>query len=742
MAPSSKQQAKAPAQEEEPVDPLHDASLADLEDEITTGPAANWEVAYVWSFLERFTPLVDYHVTNPVLPNVMAFEQALLESSPPAEAFAAAAAVGVSNPTRTSARLEEAETKKQAPLTAVAFRNAAAEGTNGADAGATNGNGIGVVSGGADKQQSRSESPASSLSSLTASESGADSGAGGAPSQQDEVAHLASIKAVETATLSSPLEVVPPVLPAETPCPPHSEILKSIVEAFIENLRPIKELSEYHGKKTWFHFLINFVTYRFNADPYYRGGFRWETNLLRTRGLKPGQEKEDKWWKLRWEDKIHLLRQMVDFQLTSSPAVRDLIKEQYDIGNQRNARRDPSENALVVVPSGRTSTHANLFHLDSSPRLYACGNLYKDDSPWIAVSSTMKGYKAFLLTLREPTKAERQAVGLSEKEAQELLETEREEQEAAVAVKAKAAKGPVAKAAAAAAATGKGKGKEKGKGEAKEGGEDWYKEERMTRARLEADFKEMAIYEKHLAALEARRMRASERAARNLSRSFNAPAPTTTRSSRLRAREANIYGINYNESDFGSSVAGDEDADGGEGRRKRRRLDADGEGDGNGNDSRRSSVAPSEAEAATGRRASGRQMPAATPGERRSSRLQPQAAVEPEEPEPEAGESSGVDSKGTEVNGTSALEKESKPAGGVEAPKPQENGVKKEEEKEDGKSEPLPALNGGAAAQEGSTIPATPEEPEKKQEEEKEAKPMEGVEPSAPTVSAPSTEAA
>jgi hypothetical protein len=51
MAPSTKKTKQAPApptvqKEEQAVDdPLADASLADLEDEITTGPAANWEVA-------------------------------------------------------------------------------------------------------------------------------------------------------------------------------------------------------------------------------------------------------------------------------------------------------------------------------------------------------------------------------------------------------------------------------------------------------------------------------------------------------------------------------------------------------------------------------------------------------------------------------------------------------------------------------------------------------------------------
>lgn len=62
MAPSTKKTkqaapaAPAPEEEQQAVDPLADASLADLEDEITTGPAANWEVA-----VSPFTPFGNAH---------------------------------------------------------------------------------------------------------------------------------------------------------------------------------------------------------------------------------------------------------------------------------------------------------------------------------------------------------------------------------------------------------------------------------------------------------------------------------------------------------------------------------------------------------------------------------------------------------------------------------------------------------------------------------------------------------
>lgn len=83
----------------------------------------------------------------------------------------------------------------------------------------------------------------------------------------------------------------------------------------------------------------------------------------------------------------------------------------------------------------------------------------------------MKGYKAFLKTLAEPTRAERKAFGLADPTGPQ---------------------GPFAKTAAAVAAA-KGKGKGKGKLDV---GEDRKKEERLARARLEADFKDIAVYEK------------------------------------------------------------------------------------------------------------------------------------------------------------------------------------------------------------------------------------------------------
>ncbi|KPV72259.1 uncharacterized protein RHOBADRAFT_56071 [Rhodotorula graminis WP1] len=525
-----------------PSELMVDASVDDLEDEVREGPAANWEVAYVWAFVEHYTNHVDWRETNPSLPNVMTFEQALLDCSPPS-----------TSSTRTSSRT------KPKPLSAVAQRAALANGG---------------------RKNGRDASPADSLSSL-----------------EDDEVDPDEAAAVQAA-VAEPIDPVPPVLAEDAPVPEASPIIRSLCELFQDNLKPIKELTDYHGKKTWFHFIINFVSNRFNSDPYYRGGFRWETNLLRTKGRKPGQETEQKFWMLRWEDKIHLMRIMVDYQLVNAPAVREIIKENYDIGNQRIAKRDPESNGLVVLPAGRTSTGLTLYHLDASPRLYASCDPFEADSAWLCLSSTLKGYKAFVKTLAAPTKADK---------------------------KAQALRGPFAKAAAqaaaAAAAAQAGDSAKKGKGVEEQ--EDPKGEERVTRARLEADLVDMMEYEAAMDAIEQRKSRAAERlatrdarVARTLQRlSYQG---TSTRSSRLRAR-GDTSRVHYDDpGEFDGETAasengGGDDDDEQQGRRKRRRTGPSGaEVDGSeagddaasvGGSSRRSSVRPS------------------VPGERRSNRV-------------------------------------------------------------------------------------------------------------------------
>ncbi|GAA5861564.1 hypothetical protein JCM8547_008074 [Rhodosporidiobolus lusitaniae] len=581
---------RAPQLDANDDDALSDSPVLDdrpprLEDEISEGPAANWEVAYVYAFLERFTELVNPE--EPLFPSVMTLEQALLDSSP----FPPPPSVANAPPTGGA---ENTRSKVVKPFSQLPGPSAGYNGN------ASNGNGK-TAGGKKDNSKKRAESPASSLSSLSASESDMKDAKPSDYPFNDPFEALANSAPVLRAS-AEPVEPVPPFpllnddgTPVPVQTPPSNELIKTIMLELIEILSSLKELTDYHGKKTWFHFLINFVTFRLGDKDGWRGGFRWETNLLRTRGLKPGQENEEKFWNLRWEDKVHLMRQMIDFMLFGTADVRDTIKQHYDLGNQRIAKRDPDSNPLVLLPLGRTSSLLTIYHLDTSPRLYASGSPYKASSPWVVVASTLEGYRGFLETLAEPSKADRKQVKL---------------------------KGPFARAASWAmpgASIGPPAGGRKGKGKEQEG--DGKEEERVLRARLESRLDDVFKWDEAQQDLAARALREAEKAAerdarvaRNLSRLAAPAVPIATRSTRARNR------VNYDE-DATAPGAGED------GTRKRRRVgDEDyafedgAAGDGMEEDGEGSSRG--------GRRGRGSTGPAllpngkvAIPGERRSGRL-------------------------------------------------------------------------------------------------------------------------
>ncbi|GAA6039693.1 hypothetical protein JCM8097_001356 [Rhodosporidiobolus ruineniae] len=593
------------------------------EPEVSTGPGADWELAYVYAFLLKFTDLIDPDHQD--FHSVMALEQALLDCSPAyPEQFSAP-------PLETPLSSLPAPTKKDL---AMGKKPAAPK---------------------KDARKDRDHSPASSLSSLTASEDAHDPANGHGHGHNGvydftDPFELVNASAPVFRATAEPVDPFPPVRDPEnpTPVPEHSEAIKTVMTTLIEILSQLKELTDYHGKKTWFHFLINFVTNRIQTWGF--GGFRWQGNLLRTRGLKPGQENEQNFWLLRWEDKVHLMRQMVDYILTNTD-IRNRVKSDYDLGNQRIAKRDPSSNPLVILPLGRTSSLLTIYHLDTSPRLYASGSPYKADAPWVVVASTLAGYEAFIESLAEPSKADRKKVAL---------------------------KGPFAKAAATAgpfAAAG-GKGKGKGKGMQLED-EDGKEEERVLRARLEARLEDVRAWEESQEALRQRAERAAERAAQRDARTARhlagllSTGGATTRASRLRSRGGAEQGNGRPDYDERDDDA-DEEAGG---RRKRRRvgdedyafgLDAEGA-----DDSRAASEAGESTASGGRRRGGGRQLPPAIPGERRSGRLQMKeeggsAAPTPAAEDEEDDEEEEVEAKEEEANGVKEETVQETPAAALE----------------------------------------------------------------------------
>ncbi|GAA5904574.1 uncharacterized protein JCM6883_003831 [Sporobolomyces salmoneus] len=512
---------------------LKDASKNAREDEVGDGPEGNWEVAYVYAFIDRFTDLRKVEYGAP-LKSVFDLERALLASSPPSRSQQRKAAL------------------------------AAANKNNGADA-PGNGNGNG-------QDQERPHSSASSLSSLS----------------DDE-----DTPTVQPMPSNPSISSAPPVLAADTPIPPPSETLVAIIECFKQNLVGIPEMNDYHGRKTWLTWLINFVGKRLGEK--FFGGFRWETNLLRTRGLKPGQEEDKMFWYLRWEDKIHLFRQLVDFQLTNSTLIRERVQQGYDLGHQRNALRTQAANPLIVEPLGTTLSKRQVFHIDESARLYVASaiptkstnSVPPANSNWASLTSTSPGYKAFLLSLPEPAPAPGTVPGKP--------------------------------------------GPRKNKGPKPGSKEDPKREERLIRGKLEHGLEKLVKYEEAMAEIEvkerrvaARRADADARLARNISRTVN----TSSRTTRQKPKTVNYandgVGENGDEEidELEESVAGGDYDETGEqtmGRGKRRKTATT---NANEEDWETSSIASA---STSGRRGSARnaaRMGPTIPGERRSSRVQ------------------------------------------------------------------------------------------------------------------------
>ncbi|KAI5478780.1 hypothetical protein MNV49_004606 [Pseudohyphozyma bogoriensis] len=302
------------------------------------GPKDNWEVAYVYAFLLKFTDLRSIAV-NSLLENVTSLEDALINSSPKP------ATVRKPTPAPSSAPVD-------API----------------------------------------PSNTSSLSTITSEDPAAPT----ALDPDQAAAPLASAPAPEPSAVAEPI------------VPEASELLVEIIKLFQTNL---PEPYDSHKRRDWFGVLFRFVQHRLLEVE--KGGLKWNSNPMKRPGVRSQEEHEREWWLLPWEDKIHLLRILVDWQLTYSVAVRSLIAEAYDLGHQRVAKRDSVRNSLVIDPVGSVGK-LTVWHLDDSPRLYASGNPYKTTSPWTTLSTSLEEFKAFAGSLKKSEVAEEE--GGKEKE--------------------------------------------------------------------------------------------------------------------------------------------------------------------------------------------------------------------------------------------------------------------------------------------------------------------------------------
>ncbi|KAL1413154.1 hypothetical protein Q8F55_000903 [Vanrija albida] len=89
-------------------------------------------------------------------------------------------------------------------------------------------------------------------------------------------------------------------------------------------------------------------------------------------------------FELDWHERARLLRQLVDWQLTHSDAIRAIIKE-HEPTSKRSGELDA---AIKTEPIGLDRGKSRIWSLDSSVRLYKSGNPFKRPCPFVAITTT------------------------------------------------------------------------------------------------------------------------------------------------------------------------------------------------------------------------------------------------------------------------------------------------------------------------------------------------------------------
>ncbi|KAI8451924.1 hypothetical protein BY996DRAFT_4548204, partial [Phakopsora pachyrhizi] len=184
-------------------------------------------------------------------------------------------------------------------------------------------------------------------------------------------------------------------------------ILREILSLFHENLKVIST----YGWEKWLVGYVDGIIERQAKFPA-TATLRWNENCLKNND-KGG------FWGLDWKDKIHLLRVLVDHQLTYSPKVRAIIDENYEKSHCKQAKQTsgssnktksneappiPVQNLLLIKSLGLDRNLMTWWQIDDSCRLYCSGNPYKKNCVWKVLSSTAEEFSELQKTVaRDPS---------------------------------------------------------------------------------------------------------------------------------------------------------------------------------------------------------------------------------------------------------------------------------------------------------------------------------------------------
>ncbi|EFP77677.1 uncharacterized protein PGTG_03633 [Puccinia graminis f. sp. tritici CRL 75-36-700-3] len=174
------------------------------------------------------------------------------------------------------------------------------------------------------------------------------------------------------------------------------EILTAILATFHDNLKTANANSWVRWLKTYIEDLVKHE----RQQPVF-SILKWKENYLRTR--------ENGFWDLEWHEKVHLLRVLVDHQLTYSAKIKSIIDENHDKASAKSTKQPanlpakadtkPFQNPLVIKPLGADRHSRTWWQIDDSPRIYGSGNPYKHDDDWTVLSTTKPEYAELISKL-------------------------------------------------------------------------------------------------------------------------------------------------------------------------------------------------------------------------------------------------------------------------------------------------------------------------------------------------------
>ncbi|WVR06507.1 hypothetical protein IAU60_003538 [Kwoniella sp. DSM 27419] len=142
-------------------------------------------------------------------------------------------------------------------------------------------------------------------------------------------------------------------------------------------------------------------------DPYRTelGRLRYAGESMSTRGEKNPLKRIEKLggglFELDWKERVRILRQLVDWQLTHSEPIRNMINREFPAKALDSRAKKPStetadKDSIVTRELGLNRDRARVWAFDDSWRLYKSGNPFKRPCPLTLLATTRDEYETVL----------------------------------------------------------------------------------------------------------------------------------------------------------------------------------------------------------------------------------------------------------------------------------------------------------------------------------------------------------